>query len=81
MRISSDSWTAVRASGRRDPEAAARSPFVDGGHLRLARQLPQPGRDRRRRGRLPEQGARAGLARQRLHGRAQPGRHHVGDLD
>ena len=81
MRTSSDSWTAVRASGRRDPEAAARSPFVDGGHLRLARQLPQPGRDRRRRGRLPEQGARAGLARQRLHGRAQPGRHHVGDLD
>ena len=81
MRTSSDSWTAVRASGRRDPEAAAGSPFVDGGHLRLAWQLPQPGRDRRRRGRLPEQGARAGLARQRLHGRAQPGRHHVGDLD
>ena len=81
MRTSSDSWRAVRASGRRDPEAAAGSPFVDGGHLRLAWQLPQPGRDRRRRGRLPEQGARAGLARQRLHGRAQPGRHHVGDLD
>ena len=81
MRTSSDSWTAVRASGRRDPEAVAGSPFVDGGHLRLAWQLPQPGRDRRRRGRLPEQGARAGLARQRLHGRAQPGRHHVGDLD
>ena len=77
----SDSWAAICSTGCRDTKTPPWSSSLDRCHLRLARKLPEPDRDCRSRGRLCEQGARPGVARQRLHGRPQPWRHHVGDLD